>query len=122
MGNGSRSVLLIEDEILLCWVVEDLLRRQGYDVQIATTGGDGLAAIESRSFDLLVTNIRLGGGLDGWELARRARDLYPSIAVLFVSGDSASQHRNRGVAGSLMVSKPFEPADIERAVDRLLVS
>ena len=120
MANGSRSVLLVEDEILVCWVMEDVLKGAGHDVHIATSGNEGLSALLCRRFDLLVTNIRLTDGPDGWELARRARELHPAIGVLFVSGDSASHHSARGVPGSIMLSKPFEPADIERAAARLL--
>jgi two-component system, cell cycle response regulator CpdR len=106
----KKSVLLVEDEILLCWVVEDALRECGHEVVTLTTGSEGLKALEgSRSFDALVTNIKLPDGPDGWALARRARELDPSIAVLYVSGDSIARHDDDGVEGSKMLAKPFDP-------------
>jgi len=107
---SKKSVLLVEDEILLCWVVEDALSGCGYQVFTLTTGNEGLKALEgSRSFDALVTNIKLADGPDGWALARRAREIDPSIAVLYVSGDSIAGHDENGVEGSKMLAKPFDP-------------
>jgi CheY-like chemotaxis protein len=121
MGHAATTVLLVEDEILLCWILEEMLDESGYDVTLATTGADGLAAIEGpQHFDLLITNIRLKDGPDGWSLARRARELDPRIPVLFVSGDSAHEHANTGVPGSKMLSKPFEAQDIDTAIAGLL--
>ena len=107
---SKKSVLLVEDEILLCWLVEDALSGCGYEVLTLTNGNEGLDALDgSRSFDALVTNIKLEGGPDGWALARRAREVDPSIAVLYVSGDSIAGHHENGVEGSKMLGKPFDP-------------
>ena len=114
-------ILLVEDEVLLCWVLEDALLACGYEVRTLTTGNEGLAAVESEDlFDVLVTNVRLAGGPDGWTLAERARELRPSIAVLYVSGDSAPEPRRRGVEGSMMLAKPFEPDQLCTIVGSLL--
>jgi len=118
---ANRSLLLVEDEVLLCWMLEEELRDDGYDVLTSTTGNEGMAALESsRPFDALVTNIRLEDGPDGWALAERARERNPQIAVLYVSGDSAAQHKSNGVQGSVMLSKPFEPAALRKALASLL--
>ena len=114
------SILLLEDEVLLCWILEEALRDCGYEVRTLTTGDEGLAALEeSGRFDILVTNIRLADGPDGWALARRARERNPDIAVLYVSGDSAAAHGHRGVEGSVMLAKPFQPEEVCHAVESL---
>ena len=113
----KNSILLVEDEVLLCWVLDEAMRECGYEVRTLTTGNEGLNALEEcGSFDVLVTNIRLADGPDGWALARRARELNPSIGVLYVSGDSASAHDREGVEGSLMLTKPFLPDEVCAAV------
>lgn len=118
---AKKSLLLVEDEVLLCWVLEEALRDDGYDLLTLTTGDEGWAALESaQSFDALVTNIRLKDGPDGWSLAKRARERNPLIAVLYVSGDSAPQHKSHGVPGSVMLSKPFEPEALRQALALLL--
>ncbi len=118
---AKKSLLLVEDEVLLCWMLEEELREDGYDVLTSTTGNEGLAALESgRAFDALVTNVRLEDGPDGWSLAETARERDPQIAVLYVSGDSAAQHKHNGVPGSLMLSKPFEHEALRTALASLL--
>lgn len=117
----GKAILLVEDEVLLCWILEEALRDDGYAVHIATTGNGGLEALESgRKFSALITNIRLKDGPDGWTLARRAREIDPAIPVLYVSGDSASQHKDMGVEGSLMLSKPFQPEALHQKLAAIL--
>jgi DNA-binding response OmpR family regulator len=121
LRSDRKSVLLVEDEVLLCWDVEEALKSEGYAVRIETTGNEGLAAIESaQRFDILVSNIKLQDGPDGWALARRARQVRPGIPVVFVTGDSAWQHQDEGVSGSIMLSKPFDPETLKAAVESLL--
>jgi two-component system, cell cycle response regulator CpdR len=120
---SQKSVLFVEDEVLICWVVEDALRNSGYQVLTLTTGNEGLEAIEgAQAFDALVTNIKLPDGPDGWALARRAREVNPAIAVLYVSGDSVAYHAEEGVEGSIMLAKPFDPDKLGEALARLLGS
>jgi CheY-like chemotaxis protein len=117
----AKTILLVEDEVLLCWILEEALRDDGYTVHIATTGDGGMEAVESgQRFAALVTNIRLKDGPDGWTLARRAREIDPAIPVLYVSGDSASQHREMGVEGSSMLSKPFQPEALHQKLAAIL--
>lgn len=119
--DASASILLIEDELLLCWSLEEALKPFGYTVVISTTGNAGLTAIEgSFPYDAIVTNIRLADGPDGWTLARRARQLHPQVAVIYVSGDSAADHAEQGVPGSVMLSKPFYPQQVQATLKRLL--
>ncbi len=103
----SKSVLIIEDEPLLAMVLEDTLVDSGHLVRLALTGSEGWAELETAGpLDVLVTDIRLPQ-VDGWALSRRARELDPHLPVIYMSGDSASDHLLKGVTGSMMLSKPF---------------
>ena len=115
--EGANSILLVEDEVLLCLALEAELGEAGYQVHIETTGDRGWAALEQRQdLHALVTNIRLSEGPDGWALARRARELYPNIAVVYVSGDSAADHAAEGVTESTMLPKPFQAEQLLKAI------
>src|SRR3954471_19805126 len=114
-GNGVGTavlILLAEDESLIALSIEEALEDGGFTVQTAESGEEALEAIEGggQVFLGLITDVRLGGGADGWDVARRAREIFPNIAVVYMSGDSAAEHRSRGVPGSLMVQKPFATA------------
>ena len=69
----------------------------------------------------LVTDINLGREkLDGWEVARHAREIDPAFPVVYMSGDSAEDWASKGVPNSIMLAKPFAPAQLVTAVDQLL--
>ena len=68
----------------------------------------------------LITDIRLGTGPDGWDLARHARELNARLPIVYMSGDSSQGHSARGVPDSLMIQKPFAPAQIVTAISTLL--
>ncbi len=115
-------VLVIEDEPLIGLSVEDALSAAGYDVRLMTDAMEGLHELESGAEGLcaLVCDIRLQGGRDGWQVARRARELNPLLPVVYMSGDSAVDHTSQGVPQSIMVQKPFAPAQIVTAVSTLI--
>ena len=70
-----------------------------------------------------MTNINLGHDkVDGWEIARHARELNPGFPVVYMSGDSAEDWSSKGVPNSIMLSKPFAPAQLVTAVAQLLNS
>lgn len=115
-------ILLVEDEPLIGLSVQDTLEDGGYAVHTASNGADALAIIDSGEPGVagLITDIRLGKGPDGWDVARRAREVNPEIPVVYMSGDSAHEHSARGVPDSVMVQKPFAPAQIVTAISTLL--
>jgi CheY-like chemotaxis protein len=102
----------------------DPLKDAGYEVLIAASGGEAIKLMEGQeaiSIRALVTDIRLGpSSPSGWEVARRARELHPEIPVVYVTGDSAHDWSSQGVPNSLLITKPFAPAQIVTAVSQLL--
>jgi DNA-binding response OmpR family regulator len=69
----------------------------------------------------LVTDIKLGPGkLDGWDVARHAREIDPDFPVVYMSGTDAAEWASKGVPNSIMLSKPFAPAQLVTAVSQLL--
>ena len=69
------------------------------------------------SIDLLFTDIRLPGPMDGWELAEKARQIRPAIKIIYATGYSMSAPRV--AAGSLFFTKPYRPSTILAAVRSL---
>lgn len=112
------TVLVVEDEMLLIDVVADELEEAGYRVLSAMTGEEAMTFLESpEPIDLLFTDIRLPGTIDGWKLAEAARRLRPEIPVIYASGYTADQPRE--VPGSLFLTKPYRPSAVLRAITGL---
>ena len=87
----------------------------------AMTGERALSVIEAdpTRFRGLITDINLGKEPDGWEVARRGRELIPGLPVLYVSVDAADWP-SKGVPKSIMVTKPFASAQIITAISTCL--
>lgn len=115
-------ILLVEDEFLVRLTIAEALEDGGYTVLQAADGAEAVALIDSSpGLRGLVTDIRLGSGLDGWEVARHARVKYPSIAVVYATGDSAGEWSASGVPQSAILQKPFASSEIVTALANLLI-
>lgn len=116
-------VLVVEDEELLHDIVRDPLEDGGFEVSVVARGDDAILALEAQSeaWGAVVTDIRLGRGQPtGWDVARRARELSPNVAVVYMTGDSSADYAANGVPNSVMLNKPFAPAQLLTAVAQLL--
>ena len=115
-------LLLVEDEPLIAEMMQTHLEDGGYKVIVAAEGAEALAAFEANSDDLaaLVTDIRLGSGPNGWEVARHARHIKPDLPVVYMTGDSGVDWAAEGVPKSLLLQKPFAAAQLVTAVSTLL--
>jgi CheY-like chemotaxis protein len=112
------TVLVVEDESDLREMVVEELTDAGFHVLEAEIGEAALAIIDSgRPIDVLFTDVRLPGSVDGWEIARHARDTFPAIHVIYTSGYAPD--RSAQVPGSLYVSKPCLPSTIIAEIRRL---
>jgi CheY-like chemotaxis protein len=118
----SLLILLAEDQALIGLHLQEVLEEAGFAVHHALSGGDAMAALAAHRDDLagVVTDIQLGSGPTGWDVARRARELNPRIPMVYLSGDSAHEHTSQGVPDSMMIQKPFAPAQIVIAISTLL--
>ncbi len=121
----SVLIVLVEDEPAIQEFLVTALEDAGYSVASAMTGEDAVAILEARVAECraLVTDIRLLPGklkMTGWDVAHRARELNPDIAIIYMTGDSGVDWTSKGVPKSVLVTKPFAPAQIISAVSQLL--
>lgn len=115
-------ILVIEDDPPIQVVVEDALADGGFEPAIAPSGEEAVTLLRGnrRKYRALVTDINLMGRIDGWELARLAREINPEFPILYITGAHADQWPSRGVPNSVLLTKPFAPAQLVTAVSRLL--
>jgi CheY-like chemotaxis protein len=116
-------ILVVDDEPLVRLAIVETLKEGGYTVVEAATGQTALEEI-SRAEELrgLVTDIRAGLGPDGWEIAHRAREKFASLAVIYVTGDSAADWSANGVPMSTVLQKPFADAELVTALANQLLA
>ncbi|WP_345815711.1 response regulator [Paraburkholderia sp. PREW-6R] len=121
--GGTETILAVEDDEEVRTTVVELLADLGYRVLKAKDAQSALAIIESGvPIDLLFTDVVMPGPLRSTELARKARERLPSIAVLFTSGytDNAIVHAGRLDEGIELLSKPYTHEALARKVRYVL--
>lgn len=118
--ENAPLVLFVEDEPAVLDLGVTALEEGGFRVESTQSGADAIRALETPdpAFRALVTDIDLPGSVDGWEVAKRARELFPDLAVIYVSGGGSHDWASKGVPGSVMLEKPFALAQLVVAVSR----
>ncbi|MFD1378759.1 PAS domain-containing protein [Fodinicurvata halophila] len=108
--GGPERILVVEDDELVRGHVIGQLESLGYRVVSAENGHHALEILKQDSdFDLLFTDVVMPGGMDGGELAEKARQLHPKLPVLFTSGytDHAIVHHGQLDPGVHLLTKPY---------------
>ena len=115
-------MLLVEDELIILETVQDALEQAGFFVHAVPSGFAALEVMSEGVGELagLVTDIRLGVGPSGWDLARHARQKRPDLPVIYMTGDSAADWPVLGVPRGQVVQKPFAVGQIVTALSLML--
>jgi CheY-like chemotaxis protein len=115
-------LLLVDDEALILQTINDALEDGGYATIQAHSGEEAIALLQdaAHAFSGVITDVNLGGGVGGWDVARAARERFPDLPVVYMTGDSAHDWTSHGVPHSLLVPKPFALSQIITAISQLL--
>jgi hypothetical protein len=122
-GGGSETILVVEDDEEVRSTVSEMLRELGYNVLTAKDAGSALPILESGvKVDLLFTDVVMPGPLRSPELARKAKERMPTLAVLFTSGytENAIVHGGRLDAGVNLLTKPYSRQTLASRIRKAL--
>jgi CheY-like chemotaxis protein len=110
-------VLLIEDDALVRATLADWMSDDGIDVDGLASAEDALVLLGAGQVpDVLVTDINLGHGLDGLDLADVARARHPDIEVVYISGRPFNMHGRELGPHESFIAKPFTVAQLMLAI------
>ena len=121
--GGTETILVVEDDDNVRATVVEMMGELGYRVLKASDAASALAIVESGlAIDMLFTDVVMPGTLRSPELARKARERLPNIAVLFTSGytENAIVHGGRLDAGVELIGKPYTREALARKVRHVL--
>lgn len=111
------KILVVDDEEIVLFLARDALEDAGYEIKLAGGGLQAIEILEKEYFDFILTDIRMPG-CDGLELSRKAREINPSIGIIFMTGyanlNTAKDAIKEGAFDYIM--KPFELNEIRQAV------
>jgi DNA-binding NtrC family response regulator len=118
----SARVLVVEDEKAIQLALRGLLRRDGYDVDLADTGEDAKRMLAEKPYDLVITDLALGRGMSGMDVLRASKEARAETAVVMITA-----HGSEKVAVEAMkqgaedyVPKPFDNEELRVVVRRAL--
>lgn len=115
-GSGQ-TVLVVEDEPSLLKSMKDLLTVLEYNVIGSSSARSALERLEEEdSIDLLLTDIVMPGGLNGFELAAEARKTNPDLPIVYMSGYTGYSDTEMGEIAAPIVGKPCPPSELSRVL------
>lgn len=121
-SDQPARILIVDDEPAVRALLQQLLAREGHEVETAGSGSGALVACAAAPFDVVFLDLRLGD-MDGLEVFRQMSEKKAARHVMFLSGDPNIEEawqtvRDRGADG--FIKKPFDISEINNAVERLL--
>jgi DNA-binding response OmpR family regulator len=120
--NDKILVLVVEDDQLIQAMIEEAISEGGFQSAVITSGEEAkrLLQADRNSYRAVVTDINLAGKLDGWEVARAAREIDATVPVIYMTGTHGEDWPSKGVPNSILLIKPFAPAQLVTAISQLL--
>ena len=121
-------VLIVDDEVDMCWVLENILMLEGYRTHTATSGKEGLNLIQQlhSTIGLLFLDAKLPD-IDGLKFASFVKQHFPQIKIIIITGYyyRDSDAVQQGLANSLFdgfIGKPFNISEIRSAIETIAPS
>ena len=115
-----RTILVVEDEVLIRLHLAEELRRSGYHVHEASSADEAMRLLRTvADIDLLITDIQMPGSMDGLALADWTSQMRPAMKIMIASANRVSGNRTYFHA---VVTKPFEMSLLLQTVRELLAS
>jgi CheY-like chemotaxis protein len=117
-------LLLVEDNYLIMLSTKEALEAVGYVVHDAADCAAATCILDDPDLHIagVITDVGLGSGPTGWDVATYARETLPNIPVVYATGGHSADWPTCGVTSSILVEKPYAPAQVITAISRLLDS
>lgn len=117
------KILIIEDDISFCKLLEKFLTKNNYAVSVAFSASEGRLATQNEEFNLILTDLRLPDA-DGIELLAEFKNNYPQIPVILMTGYSEVSTAVKAIkyGASDYISKPFNPDEVLVVITNALKS
>jgi CheY-like chemotaxis protein len=120
-GLSMPTILVVEDDLLVRMPIAEYLRDCGYTVLEADDAAQAIDVIDQDGpVDLVFSDVRMPGAMDGLGLARWLRETHPEVPVLLTSGYTGSRSLDRELGIGRLIEKPYSQAQVARRIQSLL--
>lgn len=121
--GGSESILIVDDEPDLAEIADTVLSELGYSTRIAHSGAEALEILnDHNNFDMLLSDVIMPGGINGFQLAARVTESRPEVRVLMVSGFTGGFKHGAEEAAQVhrLLRKPYNGRELALEVRKVL--
>jgi DNA-binding NtrC family response regulator len=117
----EKRVLILDDEASIRELCARVLSRAGFAVVTAGNGTEGLKLLQAEAFDLVISDIRMPG-ISGLDVLEHAKQRYPSIIVVLITGFGTPEALSRAKASGAekILTKPFNPIELLTTVKEVM--
>jgi DNA-binding NtrC family response regulator len=119
MTKRSLDICVIDDEIVVCKRLEQVLSKEHHRVETFVDSDRAIARINEKHFDIVVTDIRMES-IDGMEVLTRIKEKGGDTKVILITGYATIEIAREAQAKGAFdfISKPFKPKDLQEVIDR----
>lgn len=116
-AHAPQTILVVDDDIKLTFLLREFVEQFGYEVEVAHSGAEAEAIVRDGAVvDLLLTDITIKHGFNGFELAKRIRAILPTVPVLYVSGNADYSTAEMGLVRAPILLKPVQYDTLKEAI------
>ena len=119
--SAQAPILVVDDDPSILSTVADILEFEGYTVERAANGAEGLAVVERMRPRLVLLDMRMPV-LDGWQFARTLKERGIKLPILVMTAAQDARRWAQEIGAQGYISKPFELPDLLAAVERFRVN
>ena len=113
-------ILLVDDDAELCALLTEFLQREGFQVECAHDGNQGLAKASQEGVDLVVLDVTMPG-LSGHDVSNEIRRLKPDVPILFTTAHDATERDEQGrEGGERILRKPYQLRELVRTLREMM--
>lgn len=119
---GMEEVLLVDDDSDALHLVKNVLQQAGLAVHCAQNGEEALLALKKKSFHLMITDLNMPPGMNGFTLARKAAKIAPRMPIIMSTGDISPEIPRFALDAGIttVLAKPFRPDELLEIVKNVI--
>lgn len=116
------TILIVEDDVNLAYMLSENLEVKGFEVCCLDKGEEVLSTIQHKKIDLLLMDVDLAGGINGFDTAEEVRRLYPTLPIIFTTGKTHFKDIERGLQLRYVdyQKKPYGTKELIARINNLL--
>lgn len=120
-AQARKSILVIDDEMIVRLSCQRVIVPAGYELQLATSGPEGIELLKARHYDLIITDFKMPH-MDGIEVLANIKRMKPDARTIIFTGylTEATLDKIREAGADLLLEKPFNPADLLAAIRQVI--